>query len=48
MFGIYVDNLKDVNGYSKKGSDPFAKVFGYNITYTCYDPSHIYHDGLRA
>lgn len=48
IFGIYIHNLKDLNGsYSGKGTDPFVKLFGY-AKYRCYDPSHIEYDGLRA
>lgn len=49
MFGIYIHNLKNINGnYSKKGQNPFDKVFGISNRYKCIDPSHIDYDGLRA
>lgn len=48
MFGIYIHNMKDINGYSKKGKDPFAEIFGNYHNYTCYDPSHINIEGFRA
>lgn len=49
MFGIYIHNLKDINGnYSKKGANPFDKVFGTSHFYKCIDPSHIEYDGCRA
>ena len=36
IFGIYIHNMKDVNGYSRKGKDPFVIVFGYK-KYKMYD-----------
>lgn len=48
IFGIYIHNLKNISGYySKKGQDPFVKVFGYK-KYNCYDPAHIDYDGCRS
>ena len=50
MFGIYIHNLKDPKtGKSKKGINPFDKVFGINNhNYQTYDPSDIDFDGMRA
>ncbi len=47
IFGIYIHNLEDVNGYSKKGSNPFTEIYGYE-KYKSYDPSHCDIKGLRA
>ena len=47
IFGIYIHNLKDFNGFSTKGKDPFVKVFGY-AKYKCYDPTHINVPGMNA
>ena len=48
MFGIYIHNLKGLSGISKKGEDPFIKIFGANNGYVCYDPAHYDIDGMRA
>ena len=48
MFGIYIHNLKGLTGVSRKGEDPFVKVFGISSEFKCYDPFHMDYDGLRA
>ncbi len=49
MFGIYIHNLKDLNGKtSRQGKDPFVELFGCNSGYKCINPSHIDFDGCRA
>ena len=48
MFGIYIHNLKGLTGVSRKGADPFVKVFGISSEFKCYDPFHMDYNGLRA
>ncbi len=50
MFGIYIHNLKSIDGKkSRQGKNPFDEVFGYGKhSYKCYNPQDIDIDGLRA
>lgn len=49
MFGIYIHNLKDLNGRtSRQGKNPFIEMFGYDNDYKCINPTHINFEGCRA